>query len=217
MKRLTFIFGLLALFASACSSVEFASPQPLGVKSQQKFPKSMRGIYVEGHDTLVIGKRRYAMTEDMGERNSLPSGAKSNMITEGMPSERLLRTRNLEAYIDYAAQVSNQKRYTVHGLSDSIYLKKWKGMHVLNWQSKHGWVPALMIMGPDGHLVVRMIDTDEDLEALRANTDQLTEVLKEDGKKVDHYIADPEADELLGFIRDGGFSEELFRMRKLER
>jgi len=57
------IYTILVLCTFSCVSVYFDQPQPVDAKNMKKFPKKLRGTWVQDDDTTLVGKTIFRKVE----------------------------------------------------------------------------------------------------------------------------------------------------------
>ena len=101
-------------------------------------------------------------------------------------------------------------------LGDSLVLKVYKGYYFLNINERPEWLLRIITREPNGDLVFRSMDTNEDrFKALlhKLAGDVPIDSLEIDGEKL--YQIDPTRRQMLKLIKSGYFSE-ISRMQKIK-
>jgi hypothetical protein len=207
---------LLALFASACQSVQFSDPQPLGVSPENRFPSELQGIYGAEGDTLIIEAYGYRATEKETRRILLQEldSAEFEIKGESISPRHLGDIKHFSMQSVGDTLIYETTRWKEVLLSDSLQLMSWKGYYFLNSQSEKGWEVFLLQLRPDESLSLRSIDADEEVSWM-SQVMKVDTIFESDGKSVDYYRVSPRKQELLQFIGKGGFSELFLQLERL--
>jgi len=137
----TFCFLLFfTIILESCSSIYFAQPQPQGGATLKSFPKEFQGSYIgEDKDTVYIKKNKYVYPEifekhiPMVKLDSLADVRIEDglLFDDSIPTNKGIRFTITADTLHYRIKLNLSKF-----LSDSLVIKKHKGLLILNKKEK---------------------------------------------------------------------------------
>ncbi|CAN5738746.1 hypothetical protein BH11BAC7_BH11BAC7_09880 [soil metagenome] len=211
MKQLKYIlaFLLLANIIACEEAVTFTEPQPTGTPALLKFPKRLRGNYlnVENNSTLIIDdkfiQRAYDFDQKMS-RNKLDSNSR-------ISGDTLINLKTKEKFL--IRMDSDSITYRVH-LTDTLFqiddehvVKKFRGYYFLNSFDGDGW-EVMKLEQSNGQVALSTIAAGSELDDLR----EITESAQDTVAPRQFVLT---KNQFQAFIKKGGFSEgEVFIKQK---
>jgi hypothetical protein len=177
MKTKTiYLIGFLLLTLNSCNSVFFSEPQPVDAKNIFEFPAQVRGVWMEGEDTITIGKREY---RSVSYRNE--SVAKSIADTSSqyiLANNKIFILKNEDAprltggfpYEERADTLYYKARELEEiFLGGNTFLRKVGSRYILNIRNDELWWELLLVeKARDGSVLGRRLSK-EDMDSFQVS------------------------------------------------
>lgn len=204
---------------SACTSVLFTEPQPAGVSNEKRFPEEFLGTYAgKANDTIIVRQNSYLRNEEK-DTYALKSqlDGENLFIKNGLIYDLAEDKKNGFSYTENQDTLSYHiHRYEEVGLSDSVVLRRYQGFYFLNLKGDHDlWQTMILTKSKSNRLTSRMVDGENEKEVAAMKEAMKVETVLNADSSVNYHYATPTPQELMDFIKGGGFTSEVFRMQKI--
>lgn len=211
-NKLLYLILLGSIFFS-CSTFYFTSPQPIDSKNLYEFPSQYRGTWVEGKDSMIVGKTFF---------RNIKNSERSIYKPEADTSSLLLMHDNKIYFIDSSNQIklTGGFPYKVEGdslfyidhevteinLGPKAFLRKVEDKYILNIERESLWWELYLIQkNTDGSFMAKYLNK-SDLEKIK-NKKLLFST------EYDHYLeANWTVKELNAYIVKGIFSDTVIHL-----
>lgn len=225
-----FILSLgVLLLATSCVNIEFTEPQPAGKRALKTFPEKFHGTFlVQESEDKAVGEKDTIVVDATGFTGiSKEKKRVSKEEVEDNPDIRIVGSRifipsdntgqGLPFSIEdsgYVYELINHERANLR--SDSMVLKKDKDNYFLSVREESGSYNLILLrFENEGNIAAWSINAKEEIDKLRRFTEKVEEVRNDNGK-VEKYIASPTKKELRKFVDSGGFTELVYRLKRID-
>lgn len=213
MKNNLFYLILLCSTLISCSTFYFTTPQPVDSKNIYEFPSLFRGTWVEGQDTMIVGKTFF---------RNIKNHPKSIYKAEADTTSFILFNDNKIYFIDSTSQIKLTGGFPYSIIGDSLFyvdrevteinlgakafLRKVEDKYILNVErDSHWWELYLILKNTDGSYMAKYLNKN-DLDKM--NNKKLLF-----STEYDYYLeANWKTKELNAYINKGVFSDTVIQL-----
>jgi hypothetical protein len=207
---------------SSCTSIYFESPQPLDSKDLKKFPKELRGFWLDGLDTVSVKKDQLITIKNEIKKISRTELETSNVLIMKNNQIFELNSNSLKGYrcsILGDTILYSKRLIDKINIGDSLKLRSSAKYYFLNRLNENGWWEVTLVHQSDKNTMLLKYPNKDEFElASKISSFALTKFIESDNpdgtvSMTNHHgkywRGNFTSKEIIQFINEGGFSDTL--------